>query len=225
MSIPNRAEEKTTKVPALDHSQLTVTRVDDEEPRRMTRLVSELLKADYRRQRQLAETLKIVKSLKAQMTELQRQQGPAKDPAEPEEAENGTKRKAHKNHEGKASHRDCIPHHHRHYSPPVTTTPPRSQDPRLPQLRCTNALTAGHDHEVQKEVVSLTQCLEMYGNYVSIVTATVENKVKFATCTLMGTALTWWNSHARTVTNEVAYAMTWSDLKEEDGQLNIVRGM
>ncbi|GJU12126.1 hypothetical protein Tco_1134522 [Tanacetum coccineum] len=34
----------------------------------------------------LAETLKIVKSLKAQMTELQRQQGPAKDPAEPEEA-------------------------------------------------------------------------------------------------------------------------------------------
>ncbi|GKF58959.1 hypothetical protein Tco_0175745 [Tanacetum coccineum] len=50
------------------------------------RLVSELLKTDYRRQRQLAETLKMVKSLKAQMTELQRQQGPAKDPAEPEEA-------------------------------------------------------------------------------------------------------------------------------------------
>ncbi|GJS13684.1 hypothetical protein Tco_0408156 [Tanacetum coccineum] len=51
--------------------------------RRQT-VISELLKADYRRQRQLAETLKIVKSLKAQMTELQRQQGPAKDPAEPE---------------------------------------------------------------------------------------------------------------------------------------------
>ncbi|GKC54661.1 reverse transcriptase domain-containing protein, partial [Tanacetum coccineum] len=44
---------------------------------------------------------------------------------------------------------------------------------------------------------------------------TVENQVKFATCTLMGTALTWWNSHARTVTNEVAYAMTWSDLKKK----------
>ncbi|GJY95941.1 putative reverse transcriptase domain-containing protein, partial [Tanacetum coccineum] len=41
------------------------------------------------------------------------------------------------------------------------------------------------------------------------------NQVKFATCTLMGTALTWWNSHARTVTNEVAYAMTWSDLKKK----------
>ncbi|GKF47863.1 reverse transcriptase domain-containing protein [Tanacetum coccineum] len=44
---------------------------------------------------------------------------------------------------------------------------------------------------------------------------TVENQVKFATCTLMGTALTWWNSHARTVTNEVAYAMTWSDMKKK----------
>ncbi|GKA47593.1 putative reverse transcriptase domain-containing protein [Tanacetum coccineum] len=31
----------------------------------------------------------------------------------------------------------------------------------------------------------------------------------------MGTALTWWNLHARTVTNEVAYAMTWSDLKKK----------
>ncbi|GJY45330.1 putative reverse transcriptase domain-containing protein [Tanacetum coccineum] len=30
-----------------------------------------------------------------------------------------------------------------------------------------------------------------------------------------GTSLTWWNSHARTVTNEVAYAMTWSDLKKK----------
>ncbi|GJW89360.1 hypothetical protein Tco_0164700 [Tanacetum coccineum] len=44
---------------------------------------------------------------------------------------------------------------------------------------------------------------------------TVDNQVKFATCTLMGIALTWWNSHARTVTNEVAYAMTWTDLKKK----------
>ncbi|GJY02887.1 reverse transcriptase domain-containing protein [Tanacetum coccineum] len=44
---------------------------------------------------------------------------------------------------------------------------------------------------------------------------TVENQVKFATCTLMGIALTWWNSHARTVTNDVAYAMTWTDLKKK----------
>ncbi|GJR45973.1 hypothetical protein Tco_1314076 [Tanacetum coccineum] len=44
-------------------------------------VITDLLKADHRRQRQLVETLKIVKSLKTQMIELQRQQGPAKDPA------------------------------------------------------------------------------------------------------------------------------------------------
>ncbi|GJV60525.1 reverse transcriptase domain-containing protein [Tanacetum coccineum] len=43
----------------------------------------------------------------------------------------------------------------------------------------------------------------------------VENQVKFATCTLMGIALTWWNSHVRTVTNDVAYAMMWTDLKKK----------
>ncbi|GJR29876.1 putative reverse transcriptase domain-containing protein [Tanacetum coccineum] len=52
--------------------------------RRRQAVITDLLKADYRRQRQLVETLKIVKSLKTQMIELQRQQGPAKDPAEPE---------------------------------------------------------------------------------------------------------------------------------------------
>ncbi|GJW80245.1 hypothetical protein Tco_0144220 [Tanacetum coccineum] len=52
--------------------------------RRRQSVISDLLKADHRRQRQLVEALKIVKSLKTQMIELQRQQGPAKDPAEPE---------------------------------------------------------------------------------------------------------------------------------------------
>ncbi|GJW08376.1 hypothetical protein Tco_1570799 [Tanacetum coccineum] len=35
----------------------------------------------------------------------------------------------------------------------------------------------------------------------------VENQVKFATCTFLGNALTWWNSHMKTVTQDVAYAM------------------
>ncbi|GJW17327.1 hypothetical protein Tco_0024763 [Tanacetum coccineum] len=52
--------------------------------RRRQTVISDLLKADHRRQRQLVEALKIVKSLKTQMIELQRQQGPAKDPTEPE---------------------------------------------------------------------------------------------------------------------------------------------
>ncbi|GKG06227.1 hypothetical protein Tco_0326313, partial [Tanacetum coccineum] len=36
---------------------------------------------------------------------------------------------------------------------------------------------------------------------------TVENQVKFATCTLLGAALTWWNGQIRTLGPE-AYAMT-----------------
>nr|GFB18326.1 hypothetical protein [Tanacetum cinerariifolium] len=43
---------------------------------------------------------------------------------------------------------------------------------------------------------------------------TAENQVKFASCTLIGSALTWWNSHMRAVSQEVAYAMPWKTLKQ-----------
>ncbi|GKF32841.1 hypothetical protein Tco_0102639, partial [Tanacetum coccineum] len=36
----------------------------------------------------------------------------------------------------------------------------------------------------------------------------IENQVKFATCILLGAALTWWNGQIRTLGPE-AYAMTW----------------
>ncbi|GKC59300.1 putative reverse transcriptase domain-containing protein, partial [Tanacetum coccineum] len=42
----------------------------------------------------------------------------------------------------------------------------------------------------------------------------VENQVKFATCTFVGNALTWWNSHMKAVTQDVAYAMDWKTLKK-----------
>nr|GEW59182.1 RNA-directed DNA polymerase, eukaryota [Tanacetum cinerariifolium] len=42
-----------------------------------------------------------------------------------------------------------------------------------------------------------------------------ENQIKFATCTLLGSALTWWNSHVRTVGHDVAYVMTWTNLKKK----------
>ncbi|GKD98258.1 putative reverse transcriptase domain-containing protein [Tanacetum coccineum] len=42
----------------------------------------------------------------------------------------------------------------------------------------------------------------------------IENQVKFATCTLLGVALTWWNGQIRTLgPNE--YAMTWEVLKKK----------
>ncbi|GJR09562.1 putative reverse transcriptase domain-containing protein [Tanacetum coccineum] len=39
-------------------------------------------------------------------------------------------------------------------------------------------------------------------------------QIKFATCTLQGNALMWWNSHVKTIGHEVAYGMTWKTLKK-----------
>ncbi|GJX63455.1 hypothetical protein Tco_0296355 [Tanacetum coccineum] len=36
--------------------------------------------------------------------------------------------------------------------------------------------------------------------------------VKYATCTLQDSALTWWNSHKRTIGVDAAYAMNWVGL-------------
>ncbi|GJT43738.1 putative reverse transcriptase domain-containing protein [Tanacetum coccineum] len=40
----------------------------------------------------------------------------------------------------------------------------------------------------------------------------VGNQVKYATCTLLGNALTWWNSHIKTVGHDNAYGMPWKTL-------------
>ncbi|GJX54422.1 reverse transcriptase domain-containing protein [Tanacetum coccineum] len=37
-------------------------------------------------------------------------------------------------------------------------------------------------------------------------------QVKYATCTLLSSALTWWNSHKRTIGTDVAFAMSWRKL-------------
>ncbi|GKD23953.1 putative reverse transcriptase domain-containing protein [Tanacetum coccineum] len=63
-------------------------------------------------------------------------------------------------------------------------------------------------------VFKLTQWFERMETVFRISNCTVENQIKFATCTLLGSALTWWNSHVRTVGYDVAYAMTWTNLKK-----------
>ncbi|GJU31415.1 putative reverse transcriptase domain-containing protein [Tanacetum coccineum] len=42
----------------------------------------------------------------------------------------------------------------------------------------------------------------------------IENQVKFASCTLLGAALTWWNGQIRTLGPD-AYSMTWEVLKKK----------
>nr|GEV42263.1 hypothetical protein [Tanacetum cinerariifolium] len=44
---------------------------------------------------------------------------------------------------------------------------------------------------------------------------TVENQIKFATCTLIGSALTWWNPQVKTVGPDVTYEIIWTILKKK----------
>ncbi|GKC54891.1 putative reverse transcriptase domain-containing protein [Tanacetum coccineum] len=53
--------------------------------------------------------------------------------------------------------------------------------------------------EKMETVFHISNCLEKY-------------QVKYASCTLLNSALTWWNSHKRTIGNEAAYAMSWAEL-------------
>ncbi|GJQ95318.1 putative reverse transcriptase domain-containing protein [Tanacetum coccineum] len=63
-------------------------------------------------------------------------------------------------------------------------------------------------------VVRLTQWFEKMESVFSISNCIVACQVKFATCTLQENALTWWNSHVKTTTPEVAHAMPWKTLKK-----------
>ncbi|GKB27152.1 putative reverse transcriptase domain-containing protein [Tanacetum coccineum] len=63
-------------------------------------------------------------------------------------------------------------------------------------------------------VVVLSQWFEKIESVFHIRNCAVENQVKFATCTFLGNALTWWNSHMKTVTQDVAYAIEWKTLKK-----------
>ncbi|GKC85010.1 reverse transcriptase domain-containing protein [Tanacetum coccineum] len=63
--------------------------------------------------------------------------------------------------------------------------------------------------------VELIQWFEKIETVLNISNYSVENQIKFSTCALLVGALTWWNSYVRTVGHDVAYAMTWTDLKKK----------
>ncbi|GJR26904.1 putative reverse transcriptase domain-containing protein [Tanacetum coccineum] len=63
-------------------------------------------------------------------------------------------------------------------------------------------------------VVVLAQWFEKMELVFHISNYVVENQVKFATCTFIGNALTWWNSHIKAVTQDVTYAMDRKTLKK-----------
>nr|GEX20278.1 reverse transcriptase domain-containing protein [Tanacetum cinerariifolium] len=53
--------------------------------------------------------------------------------------------------------------------------------------------------EKMKTVFHISNCPEKY-------------QVKYATCTLLNSALTWWNSHKRTIGTDATFAMSWREL-------------
>ncbi|GKG34674.1 hypothetical protein Tco_0437370 [Tanacetum coccineum] len=55
--------------------------------RRGQAAITEMLAVDHKRQAQFIEALKLLKRLQTQMTEFERQQGPAKGPAQPDAPE------------------------------------------------------------------------------------------------------------------------------------------
>ncbi|GKA70554.1 putative reverse transcriptase domain-containing protein [Tanacetum coccineum] len=80
-----RAEVMSLRTTVLAQ-QSEIRELQSADRRRQT-VITEMLAADHKRQVQLTKALKLVKRLQTQMAELQRQQGPAKGPAQPDAPE------------------------------------------------------------------------------------------------------------------------------------------
>lgn len=65
-----------------------------------------------------------------------------------------------------------------------------------------------------EEVVGLSQWIEKMEEIFHISSCPDDSRVKYATCTLMDPALTWWNNHAKCMGINRAYAMGWEPLKK-----------
>nr|GFB29389.1 hypothetical protein [Tanacetum cinerariifolium] len=76
-------------------------------------------------------------------------------------------------------------------------------------LKCQSLIFKGTEG-----VVGLTQWFKKIESVFNISNCTVACQVKYAVCTLQGVALTWWNSHVKTVTLEVSQAFPWKTLKK-----------
>ncbi|GJT43533.1 hypothetical protein Tco_0952248, partial [Tanacetum coccineum] len=63
-----------------------------------------------------------------------------------------------------------------------------------------------------KGVIGLTRWFEKMETVFHISNCPEVYQVKYASFTLLDSALTWWNSHKRTIGVNVVFAMTWRDL-------------
>ncbi|GKC51658.1 reverse transcriptase domain-containing protein [Tanacetum coccineum] len=61
-------------------------------------------------------------------------------------------------------------------------------------------------------VVGLIRWFEKMETVFHISNCPEKYQVKYATCTLLNSALTWWNSHKKTIGTEAAFSMSWREL-------------
>ncbi|GKE47017.1 putative reverse transcriptase domain-containing protein, partial [Tanacetum coccineum] len=149
--------------------------------------------------------MELIKRLQTQMAELERQQGPAKGPAHPELLEEAgiifscdLKNMAPK----RAMRLNIAP------KTTNTTSVTNAQLQAMINQGVTTALAARDAN---------TNGVDSHnsGTGARRNERATQNQIKFSTCTLLGNALTWRNSHVRTIGNDVAYAMTWTELKKK----------
>ncbi|GJW61345.1 hypothetical protein Tco_0110680 [Tanacetum coccineum] len=79
-------------------------------------------------------------------------------------------------------------------------------------------------------VVGLTRWFEKMETVFHISNCPEKYQVKYASCTLLNSKLTWWNSRKRTIGIEAAYAMSWAKLikmvpNEEDKVERFIGGL
>nr|GFB91380.1 reverse transcriptase domain-containing protein [Tanacetum cinerariifolium] len=75
--------------------------------------------------------------------------------------------------------------------------------------------TGDNNHTLGTGVRRTERWFERLETVFRISNCLAEKQVKFATCTLLAGALTWWNYHVRIVGNDAAYVMTWIKLKKK----------
>ncbi|GJY27533.1 putative reverse transcriptase domain-containing protein [Tanacetum coccineum] len=70
----------------------------------------------------------------------------------------------------------------------------------------------GSPNENNRGVVGLIKWFEKMERMFHISNCPEKCQVKYATCTFLNSALTWWNSHKRTFGTEAAFTMSWREL-------------
>ncbi|GJW82247.1 putative reverse transcriptase domain-containing protein [Tanacetum coccineum] len=87
-----------------------------------------------------------------------------------------------------------------------------------------------HNFSRTEGVVGLTCWFEKMETVFNISNCPSKYQVKYATCTLQDSDLTWWNTHKRTISVDAAYAMKWAGLmrmvpNEEDKVERFIGGL